>query len=129
MEKVKLLNGETYELVTNGVQESNDKLVLMFKPNGRTFDQIEQDFDLESNVSKVYILDSSDETMQSIVGYTQYKGIQKILDYELYSYMDEDETKTETGTVFKVTLSKPDIQKKVADIQETVDFLVAEQLG
>ena len=128
-EQLKLSNGQVYDLVTDGVQQSVDNLVLKFQPGFKTFAGIENDFDDESKTEKIYVLDSTGETMMSLVGYTQYKGMEKIVDYVISSELVDGETKDVTAVVYKVNLSKPDIQKKVQDIQDTVDMLVADQLG
>lgn len=128
-EQLKLSNGQVYDLVTDGVQQSGDNLVLKFQPAFKIFAGIENDFDDESKTEKIYVLDSAGETMMSLVGYTQYKGMEKIMDYVISSELVDGETKDVTAVVYKVNLSKPDIQKKVQDIQDTVDMLVADQLG
>lgn len=128
-EQLKLSNGQVYDLVTDGVQQSGDNLVLKFQPAFKTFVGIENDFEDESKTEKIYVLDSDGETMMSLVGYTQYKGMEKIMDYVISSELVDGETKDVTAVVYKVNLSKPDIQKKVKDIQDTVDMLVADQLG
>lgn len=128
-EQLKLSNGQVYDLVTDGVQQSGDNLVLKFQPAFKTFAGIENDFEDESKTEKIYVLDSSGETTMSLVGYTQYKGMEKIVDYVISSELVDGETKDVTAVVYKVNLSKPDIQKKVQDIQDTVDMLVADQLG
>lgn len=128
-EQLKLSNGQVYDLVTDGVQKSGDNLVLKFQPAFKTFAGIENDFEDESKTEKIYVLDSAGETMMSLVGYTQYKGMEKIMDYVISSELVDGETKDVTAVVYKVNLSKPDIQKKVQDIQDTVDMLVADQLG
>lgn len=128
-EQLKLSNGQVYDLVTDGVQHSGDNLVLKFQPAFKTFAGIENDFEDESKTEKIYVLDSAGETMMSLVGYTQYKGMEKIMDYVISSELVDGETKDVTAVVYKVNLSKPDIQKKVQDIQDTVDMLVADQLG
>lgn len=128
-EQLKLSNGQVYDLVTDGVQHSGDNLVLKLQPAFKTFAGIENDFEDESKTEKIYVLDSAGETMMSLVGYTQYKGMEKIMDYVISSELVDGETKDVTAVVYKVNLSKPDIQKKVQDIQDTVDMLVADQLG
>lgn len=128
-EQLKLSNGQVYDLVTDGVQQSGDNLVLKFQPAFKTFAGIENDFEDESKTEKIYVLDSAGETMMSLVGYTKYKGMEKIMDYVISSELVDGETKDVTAVVYKVNLSKPDIQKKVQDIQDTVDMLVADQLG
>lgn len=128
-EQLKLSNGQVYDLVTDGVQQNGDNLVLKFQPAFKTFAGIENDFEDESKTEKIYILDAAGETMMSLVGYTQYKGMEKIMDYVISSELVDGETKDVTAVVYKVNMSKPDIQKKVQDIQDTVDMLVADQLG
>lgn len=128
-EQLKLSNGQVYDLVTDGVQQSGDNLVLKFQPAFKTFAGIENDFEDESKTEKIYVLDAAGETMMSLVGYTQYKGMEKIMDYVISSEVVDGETKDVTAVVYKVNMSKPDIQKKVQDIQDTVDMLVADQLG
>ena len=137
MEQVKLGNGHVYDLVTNGVLESNEKLNLVFLPGDKTFEQIEADFLNEANVERIYILDSIGSPMQIFVGYSQYTGMEKKLNYEISSQQvnmgtedfPEYETVTNMGTVMILTLSKPDFQKKVKDLEEAVEFLVLSQLG
>lgn len=129
MEQLKLSNGSAYDLVTNGVQETEDSVTLVFLPGLKTFADIEKDFESEANTGKMYVLDSAGNAMRSIVGFTQYKGMEKILEYTVSSEVIGEESKEVKETVFKVHLTKPDIQKQVQDIQDTVDMLVAEQLG
>lgn len=129
MEQLKLSNGSAYDLVTNGVQETEDSVTLVFLPGLKTFSDIEKDFESEANTGKMYVLDLAGNAMRSIVGFTQYKGMEKILDYTVSSEVIGEESKEIKETVFKVHLTKPDIQKQVQDIQDTVDMLVAEQLG
>ena len=127
MEQLKLSNGNVYDLVAGGVRESDETLTLVFLPGTKTFEQVE----------KVYILGSDGEPMKTILGYTQYKGMAKQLDYVISSETvnngTEDEpdyeTVNHTGTVMIMTLSKPDLQQKYKDLEETVEFLVAGQLG
>lgn len=137
MEQIKLVNGQVYDLLINGVLESNEELRLVFLPGDKTFEQIETDFMDETNLEKIHILDSIGSPMQTFVGYSRYTGMEKKLDYVISSTQvnmgTEDapdyETMTHTGTVMILTLSKPDLQKKVKDLEETVEFLVLSQLG
>ena len=124
MEQLKLSNGNVYDLVAGGVRESDETLTLVFLPGTKTFEQVEKDFAVELNVEKVYILGADGEPMKTILGYTQYKGMAKQLDYVISS-----ETVNHNGTVMIMTLSKPDLQQKYKDLEETVEFLVAGQLG
>ena len=137
MEQAKLANGQVYELLTNGVLESDGKLKLIFIPGSKTFEQIETDFLEEGNLEKIYVLDSEGSPMRSLVGYSQYVGMEKRLDYEISTQQvntgteefPEYESVITTGTAMILMLSKPDLQKKFKDLEETVEFLVLSQLG
>ena len=71
-------------------------------------------------------MDSANEVMRSIVGYTQYKGMKKEPDYSVGTDEDGNE---KAVTVLIVTMSKPDLQQKYADLQSAVDMLILDQLG
>lgn len=127
MESLKLSGGQIYELVANGVQENGDEINFVFIPDSsKTFEQVEAEFTSESNIEKIYVLDSANEVMRSIVGYTQYKGMKKEPDYSVGTDEDGNE---KAVTVLIVTMSKPDLQQKYADLQSAVDMLILDQLG
>lgn len=127
MESLKLSGGQIYELVANGVQENGDAINFVFIPDSsKTFEQVEAEFTNEANTEKIYVLDSANEVMRSIVGYTQYKGMKKDPEYIIGS---DDDGNSETATVLIATMSKPDLQQKYADLQSAVDMLILEQLG
>lgn len=127
MESLKLSGGQIYELVANGVQENGDEINFVFIPDSsKTFEQVEAEFTSESNTEKIYVLDSANEVMRSIVGYTQYKGMKKEAGYSVGTDEDGNE---KAVTVLIVTMSKPDLQQKYADLQSAVDMLILDQLG
>lgn len=127
MESLKLSGGQIYELVANGVQENRDEINFVFIPDSsKTFEQVEAEFTSESNTEKIYVLDSANEVMRSIVGYTQYKGMKKEPGYSVGTNEDGNE---KAVTVLIVTMSKPDLQQKYADLQSAVDMLILDQLG
>lgn len=127
MESLKLSGDQIYQLVVNGVQENGDTINLVFIPDSsKTFEQVEAEFTNEANTEKIYVLDSANEIMRSIVGYTQYKGMKKEPEYVISSDAEGNSVVT---TVLIVTMSKPDLQQKYADLQSAVDMLILEQLG
>lgn len=127
MESLKLSGGQIYQLVANGVQENGDEINFVFIPDSsKTFEQEEAEFTSELNTEKIYVLDSANEVMRSIVGYTQYKGMKKEPDYSVGTDEDGNE---KAVTVLIVTMSKPDLQQKYADLQSAVDMLILDQLG
>ena len=133
MEYLKLSNNTTYELVTNGVQEVNDNTVkYVFLPGEKTFDNVENDFNQSTNVETVYVLDSDNAPMRSIVGYTKYKSMEKIKDYVISSEMVNQGTEDEpnyqevenTATVMIVTMMKPDIEDRIAELEAKLEALM-----
>lgn len=132
MEKIKLSNGTAFELVVNGISEYGDTLNLTFQPAEQSFDAVEGLFADSKNTNKIYILDSAGEPMRSIVGYTEYKGLSKTVDYvlstETVNKGSEDEPnyveETTTDTVMSVTLAKPDIAAKVAELETASDNIM-----
>lgn len=125
MEQLKLMNGQIFTLAVNGISEVNETLKLTFEPGLYTFDQIEEFFSNQSNTQKIYVLDSLGEPVRSLVGYTKYKGMEKVLDYILSSEMVAQEDTNpidylethKTGTVMIVTMSKPDIEDRVKTLE------------
>lgn len=135
MEQIKLGNGNLYELVTNGIFElEGDKVQVSIRSGGKTFEEIEQDFGVESNVQKLSILDSSNETMSIEKNYTHLESIAKHSNYVVGSEksvgVDGEVTyQAVTDTVYTIILSKPDLRQQIKTLQETVDVLILEGLG
>lgn len=126
--KLKLLNDHTYNLITNGVQESGDSLKLLFLPEDKTFESIEEDFLISSNLQSLYVLDEESHPVRSLIGYTKYKGMEKRLNYVISVQTvnqgteenpEYKEVKT-TGTVMIVTMSKPEIEDRVSALETDV---------
>ena len=126
MTKLKLLNGKTYELVSNGVIATGKECKLIFFPEDETFEEIESRF-VSENTQKIYILDSTDTPIRSIIGYSKYKSLEKRTDYVVDSETvntgtEEEpvyEIKDTTGTVMIVTLAKPDVEDRVDEIEKS----------
>ena len=133
MEYLKISNNTTYELVTNGVQEVNDNTVkYVFLPGEKTFDNVENDFNQSTNVETVYVLDSKKEPIRSIKGFTNYKSLEKVKDYVISSEMVNQGTEDEpnyqevenTATVMIVTMMKPDIEDRIAELEAKLEALM-----
>ena len=133
MEYLKLSNNTTYELVTNGVQEVNVNTVkYVFLPGEKTFDNVENDFNQSTNVETVYVLDSKNDPMRSIKGFTNYKSLEKVKDYVISSEMVNQGTEDEpnyqevenTATVMIVTMMKPDIEDRIAELEAKLEALM-----
>ena len=133
MEYLKLSNNTTYELVTNGVQEFGDIVKYVFLPEeNKTFEEMENQFTNKDNLETVYVLDSDNAPMRSIIGYTKYKSMEKIKDYVISSEMVNQGTEDEpnyqevenTATVMIVTMMKPDIEDRIAELEAKLEALM-----
>lgn len=135
MKQIKLKNGDMYDLAIGGVfSVSDDKIQIIIIPNGKTFDQIESSFNIESNIESMQVIDRIGEITETKRNYTCLDSILKQNNYvtgteTIVNNNGEKEYRDIMGTVYIVTLSKPDLHGQVKNLQETVDFLVLEGLG
>lgn len=123
--KIKLANNHTYNLITNGVQEAGKVLKLLFQPGEETFEEIEKNFTEQENTCSIYVLDNESQPIRSLIDYTKYKGMEKIVDYLISTEMvnmgtelspDYQESNT-YGPVMIVTMSKPEIEDRVETLE------------
>lgn len=130
MEQIKLSNKSVYELVAGGVlDDGKDKLQIVLLPGEKTFAEIETEFENENNTQKIKVVDSAGETVNIKNGYTMLDSISKQNNYVVGSEEYEDENgetnyRDVTGTVYIITLSKPDLREQVRNLQDAVDVLV-----
>lgn len=132
MEYLKLSNGKTYTLVTDGLQETGEYARYIFLPEeNKTFEEIEEQFSNSENVGTVYMLDSKNDPIRSVVGYTKYKSMEKIKDYVISVEMENKGTEEapdyqevqNTGVVMVVTMTKPDIEDRLAELEAKLEAL------
>lgn len=125
MTSLKLLDGNTYELVTNGVLSTGKELRLIFLPSEEDFETIESKF-APLNTQTIRVIDSEGMTIRSLIGYTKYKGMEKQKDYVISTETvnigtEEDpnyEFREKTATVMIVTMSKPEVEDRVSDLEQ-----------
>lgn len=125
MTSLKLLNGKTYELVTNGVLSSGKELRLIFLAGDEDFEAIESKF-TSLNTQTIQVIDAEGMTIRSLIGYTKYKGMEKQKDYVISTETvnigtEEDpnyEVQEKTATVMIVTMSKPEVEDRVSDLEQ-----------
>lgn len=130
MEQIKLMNGNKYELVVNGIEEVNDILRLTIVDDFSTFDLIEKDFENSDNISRIEILDVTGEPMEIKREYTVLEAIKKDRNYMQSTKNDDGITYTDvTRIAYTIILSKGDLRKQVQTLQDTVDMLVLSELG
>ncbi len=139
MNKVRLTNGNEYEILPVGFQagrssNGNDMLKLILVGNdSMTFEGIEGEFSVSENVSKILRVDDSGMTEDVASGYTALKSIEKCNNCLIKTQAEllEDGTygiKEVCGTVYAVILEKPDIWTRYEQLKETVDLMVLSEL-
>lgn len=131
MEKIKLLNNETFELITCGVDCSPEKIVFFILPGIVTLTEVETSFSPE-NTSKIYRLSAQDEEeLQLYTGYTKLLNIEKRKEAEIDTNITETgETTPLLGDLIRIELIKPnETEERIKSLEETVDTLTLEILG
>ena len=109
MSKLKLANGQAYDLVIDGVRGGEDSVKYTIIPGSKIFEEVENDFCAPANVQNVYVLSDAGDTIRSIPGLTKYKGAEKILEYAT--------SDTETATVMVISMSKPGVEERVQALE------------
>lgn len=129
MEKIKLNNNETFEIIVNGIIEYDKRLRISFLPGVKNLIELENEF-IQENTQKIYLLSKTDEVLKVFSGYTKLVGIEKQKDAVIGYNNNESEEKPVTGDLIIVSLERPDItEKRIAALEETVDTLTLEILG
>lgn len=135
MEQIKLGNGTTYLIPAGAITNvDDDKINIIILPGIKTFLDVESDFDLESNVNRIEVLDEVGDVIDVKKGFSNVDSIKKQKNYVTgREEITNDEGITEyvdnIETVYILTLSRPDLRNKVESLEETVDTLVLDMLG
>nr|DAH03578.1 MAG TPA: hypothetical protein [Caudoviricetes sp.] len=129
MEKIKLNNNETFEIIVNGIIEYDKRLRISFLPGVKNLIELENEF-IQENTQKIYLLSKTDEVLKAFSGYTKLVGIEKQKDAVIGYNNIESEEKLVTGDLIIVSLERPDTtEKRIVALEETVDTLTLEILG
>lgn len=131
MEKIKLLNNETFELITCGVDCTPEKLVLFILPGNATLTEVETAFCTE-NTAKICRMSSADnDELQLYTGYTKLLNIEKRKEAEIDTNITETgEVTPVLGDLIRIELVKPnETQDRIKSLEQTVDTLTLEILG
>lgn len=139
MEKIRLRNGNEYEVIPGGFQmgessNKNPKLrMILAEKEGVSFDSVEADFSIEENVANILLIDPGNSAEDAVSGYTVLRSVEKCKDY----LTGHDTTPLKDGgysmeeirqTVYVVLLEKPDLQTQFEQLKETVDMVVLSAL-
>lgn len=131
MEKIKLLNNETFELITCGVDCTPEKIVFFILPGNATLSEVETSFSPE-NTTKIYRLSAQDEEeLQLYTGYTKLLNIEKRKEAEIDTIITETgEVTPVLGDLIRIELIKPnETEERIKSLEETADTLTLEILG
>ncbi len=131
MEKIKLLNNETFELITCGVDCTPEKIVFFILPGNVTLTEVETSFSPE-NTAKIYRMSAQDEEeLQLYTGYTKLVDIEKRKEAEIDSNITETgEVTPVLGDLIRIELVKPnETEDRIKSLEQTVDTLTLEILG
>lgn len=128
MEKIKLNNNKTFEIIVNGIIEYDKRLRISFLPGVKNLIELENEF-IQENTQKIYLLSKTDEVLKSFSGYTKLVGIEKQKD-AVIGYNNNETEEAVTGDLIIVSLERADItEKRISALEETVDTLTLEILG
>lgn len=130
MGTIKLNNGQTLSIISDGIRASGDLLTLQLDP-GTTITEYDEIFSNESNTAKITVIDYLGEPFLIHSGYTKLQSVEKQYDAVVDYTEDEDGNKVPvTGTAIRVSLVRPDkTEQRLTSLEETVDTLVMESLG
>lgn len=105
MEKIKLLSGDTLELITCGVTNYNDTLTVRFIPESNvTLSDYEALLANSENTAKLILLSNSDEELAIYSKFTELSSISKAKNQVISS----NGTEEVTSDIITVVLEKPD---------------------
>lgn len=76
MEKIKLKNGDTYELNVNGIRDTEEKLTVCIL-SAESLEQLETAFSDPQNTERLELVTEGGELLQSFTGYTVLRCIKK----------------------------------------------------
>lgn len=135
MEKIRLTNGNEYDVILGGLQRKNggdgiEQLrLLLATREDISFDSVEADFSVAENTSNIGYIGVTESIEDVISGYTILKSVEKCKDY----LVGHNTTPLEDGgynmeeirdTVYVVLLQKPDFQSQFNDMKETLDMML-----
>lgn len=143
--KIKLGNGNTYDVVAGGLYATDEKLLITILPGEKGVGEIDAEFDLPANVGRIEVLDSDGAVDDVKHGYAYMTDCQRKKNYVIGSEQVEvgvgegensiKEYQDVVGTVMVITLAKSDMRKElqetkaeVSGLNEIVDMLVVANL-
>lgn len=129
MEKVKLNNKNVFDLASNGMIENSTGLTVKLQAPTDSLETLEELFSGD-NVSKMYLLSDSEETLKIFNNYSRLVSIEKEKDVLVSSQVvNDEEVKTYADIVTIRLVKESNIERRVNALEETVDELVLVSMG
>ena len=123
MSKVVLSNGYEFELANNTYSAESSTLSFTFISDGYTLEEIENIF---TGVNSFKVVDGED----SIANYYGYPRVDVLSRYpEFYLGVNPETGDAIYKAVTTITLSKPDIDARVSDIEDSIYDIIDTILG
>ena len=125
MEKIKLYNEETFEIIPNGIHSTDETLTVAFLAPKKDLVSLEEMLGNSSNLEKINLLSENDEVLRIYSGYTVLVSIEKQKDVVIATTITEDGEVNTTADVIYIKLRKTNTSEmRLASLEETVDMLV-----
>lgn len=128
---IRLNNGQELEIIADGIQATENSLIVQLVPGEKTLGEYDEIFAQEVNTKKITVIDYLGEPFLIHSEYTKLQSIEKQYDVVVDYTEDEDGNKVPvTGPAIRVSLVHPDkTEQRLTSLEETVDTLVMESLG
>ena len=135
MEKIKLSNGQIYNIKTSGVMSTDTALTVTIVTDSDLV-TVEKIISNKENMRKIELLSESDEVLRIYSDYVTLKSIEKrknvVIETKIIEPTEEGGEPTEeivTSDVIVFSLKKEsDTDARITSLEETVDFLVMSAL-
>lgn len=129
MEKIKLNNQKVFDVPTNGVIENSTGLTVKLQAPTDSLETLEELFSGD-NISKIYLLSESGETLKIFSNYSKLISIEKEKDVLVSSeIVDNEEVNTYADNVTIMLVKENTLEHRVNALEETVDELIIASLG
>lgn len=125
MEKIKLYNEETFDIIPNGIRSTSETLTVSFLSPKKDLVSLEEVFSDSANLEKIYLLSDTDEVLRIYSGYSVLDSIEKQKNVVIATTVTEDGESETVADVIYITLRKAnETEARLTSLEESVDLLV-----
>lgn len=131
MEKLKLKNETSYDLVVNGITEEEEGLTVRIM-SAEGLEQFETVFSDPQNTERLELVTEEGELLQPFTGYTVLRSIKKEKDvFIAYEEGESGEPQEIRSDVITVVLSRTDLRADLAEVRAEMETYAGaiEELG